>query len=138
MTYALDANTISFFLRGEGNVENNFREKIVEAGNPYVIPFIVAYEIRRWLLDKPTKALRAFATQFDALFENVNDKAEMPNTVWEKAVDIYIALKQKGQLIGDADILIAAFCICNGYTLVTDNTNHFVRIASLELANWKI
>jgi len=137
MTYALDANTISFFIRGEQKVSDNFHEKIVEAGNPYVIPFIVAYEIRRWLLDKPTKALRAFALQFDALFESVKDKAGMPNIVWEKAVDIYIALKQKGQLIGDADILIAAYCICNGYTLVTDNTNDFARIAGLELTNWK-
>jgi len=30
MIYALDANTISFFLRGEGNVAGNFQERIVE------------------------------------------------------------------------------------------------------------
>jgi len=137
MIYALDANTISFFLRGEGNVVSSFREKIVEAGNRYVIPFIAAYEVRRWLLDRPTKRLRAFTLQFNALFENVKDKAEMPGVVWEKAADIYIALKQKGQLIGDADILIAAYCISNGYTLVSDNTDDFIRIDGLKLTNWK-
>jgi len=38
MIYALDANTISFFLMGEGNVAGNFQERIVEAESPYVIP----------------------------------------------------------------------------------------------------
>jgi len=41
----------------------------------------------------------------------MQDKAEMPNAVLKKAVDIYVALKQEGQLIGDADVLIAAYCV---------------------------
>jgi len=36
----------------------------------------------------------------------------------------------------DADIFIAAFCIHNNYTLVTDNTRHFQGIPELRLANW--
>ena len=136
MIYALDTNTISFFLRGEGNVDYHFKKEIIEAGNPYAIPFIVAYEIKRWLLDKPTKINKTFTQQFNILFENVKDKADMPDAVWEKAVDIYIMLKQKGQLIGDADILIAAYCIHNGYTLVTGNTADFIRIDDLKLTNW--
>ena len=139
MIYALDTNTISFFLRGEGNVDKYFQKEIVEAGNPYVIPFIVYYEIRRWLLDKPTKGIRVFSQQFDILFGNMQKKAEMPYSVWEKAVDIYVLLKQKGLLIGDADILIAAYCIDNDYTLVTDNINinDFSRIDGLKFVNWK-
>ena len=137
MTYALDTNTISFFLWGEGNADSCFRKEIIEAGNAYAIPFIVAYEIKRWLLDRPTKQLRVFAEQFNRLFESAEDKADMPNAVWEQAADIYIALKQKGRLIGDADILIAAYCIVNDYTLVTDNTNDFNRIEGLSFVNWK-
>jgi len=137
VTYALDTNTISFFLWGEGNADSCFRKEIIEAGNAYAIPFIVAYEIKRWLLDRPTKQLRVFAEQFNRLFESAEDKADMPNAVWEQAADIYIALKQKGRLIGDADILIAAYCIVNDYTLVTDNTNDFNRIEGLSFVNWK-
>ena len=137
MTYALDTNTISFFLWGEGNVDSYFQKEIIEAGNAYAIPFIVVYEIKRWLLDRPTKQFRVFAEQFNHLFESAEDKADMPNAVWEQAADIYIALKQKGQLIGDADILIAAYCIANDYTLVTDNTNDFNRIDGLNFINWK-
>ena len=137
MTYALDTNTISFFIRGEGNIDSYFQKEIIEDGNLYVIPFIVCYEIKRWLRDRPTKITRAFAEQFDFLFECVKNSAEMPGAVWDKAIDIYISLKQRGQLIGDADILIAAYCIVNGYTLVTDNVNDFARIDGIAIVNWK-
>jgi tRNA(fMet)-specific endonuclease VapC len=40
-------------------------------------------------------------------------------------------------VIGDADILIAAYCLVNDYTLVTNNTNDFNRIDGLKLVNWK-
>ena len=136
MTYALDSNTVSYFFRGEGNVENNLQQKINQAGDSYAIPFIVFYEVRRWLFDKPTKIKKIFIQDFKDLFENVKDKAEMPAEVWEKAADIYIALKQKGQLISDADILIAAYCIVNNYILVTSNTRDFERVDGLKFMNW--
>jgi len=56
--------------------------------------------------------------------------------VWEKAIKIYVSLKSKGQLIGDADILIAAYCLANDFTLVTRNDNDFARIDGLRLVNW--
>jgi predicted nucleic acid-binding protein len=48
-------------------------------------------------------------------------------------------LVEKGIPIGnkDADIFIAAYCIINGYTLVTDNINDFNRIDKLKFINWK-
>ena len=135
-TYALDANTISYFLRGEGNVDEYFQKEIIDADNAYVVPFIVVYEIKRWLYDKPTKQNRVFAKEFDALFLHVRDDAEMPLDVWNKAAEIYIKLKQKGQLISDADILIAAYCLVNNYTLVTRNEDDFNRIDELRFVNW--
>jgi predicted nucleic acid-binding protein len=42
------------------------------------------------------------------------------------------------QLGSDADIFIAAHCIINGYTLVTDNTSDFQRIGcGIKIVNWK-
>ena len=136
MTYALDANTISYFLRGEGNVDNHFQQEIIKDKNSYAIPFIVVYEVRRWLRYNPTHILKAFSRQFDALFQNVKDKAEMSFDTWEKAIDIYITLKRNGNLIEDADILIAAYCLVNGYTLVTSNIKDFKRVDGLKLVNW--
>jgi len=60
----------------------------------------------------------------------------MPAAVWNKAAEIYIALKQKGQLIKESDILIAAYCLINNYTLATRNTRDFSRINGLNLVNW--
>lgn len=137
MTYALDTNTISFLIRGEGNIDTYFQKEIVEDGNLYVIPFIVVYELRRWLRDRPTKVTRVFAEYFERLFQHIQHEAQMPSDVWDKAVDVYIMLKQRGQLISDADILIAAYCLANDYTLVTDNTDDFSRIDGLEIVNWK-
>jgi len=45
-------------------------------------------------------------------------------------------LKQKGNLIMDADILIASTAIANDLVLVTNNTDHFKRIPMLKLDNW--
>jgi len=136
MTYALDTNTISNLLRGEGNIEKNFQQEIIRARNLYAIPLIVVFEIKRWLLDKPTKQLKDFAIQFNLLFQSVEEEADMPAAVWNKAAEIYIELKRKGQLIKEADILIAAYCLANNYTLVTRNTRDFIRISGVNLVNW--
>ena len=51
----------------------------------------------------------------------------------EFAAKIYNALKQKGKLIGNQDILIAGICIHHELPLITRNTEHFSRISNLQL-----
>ena len=41
-----------------------------------------------------------------------------------------------GELIGDADILIAASALVNGLAVVTNNEDHFKRIPGLQIENW--
>ena len=136
MTYALDTNIISYFLRDEGRVNEHFKREIKENGNMYAISHFCAYEIRRWLNYKPTRITRLYAKQFDILFQNVYELADMSALVWEKAVEVYITLQGKGKLIEDADILIASYCVVNDYTLVTRNTKDFERIDGLKHVNW--
>ena len=136
MTYVLDTNTISYLLRGEGTVSVNFYNEIVIAKRLYAIPYIVAYEVRRWLEYRPTKQMILFSTHFFNLFNVVESKADIKADTWDVAVQIYIDLKQKGQLIGDADILIASYCLVKNYTLVTRNEKDFKRINNLNLVNW--
>jgi tRNA(fMet)-specific endonuclease VapC len=52
------------------------------------------------------------------------------------ASDIYADLYRRGQLIGDADLLIAATAMTNDLTLATNNVAHFARIPGLKLVNW--
>ena len=40
-------------------------------------------------------------------------------------------LRQRGEKIGDFDVLIAATAISYGHTLVTENTRHFARVDGL-------
>jgi len=136
MIYALDTNIVSYLMRDEGNTRQNYAKEILQYGNSYAIPAAVFYEVRRWLLYKPNKELKNFINEFNVLINGADGSVEMPFSIWEKAVDVYIALQSKGQLIGDADILIAAYCLVNNYTLVTRNIDDFSRIDSLKIVNW--
>ncbi len=60
----------------------------------------------------------------------------MNTRAWDEAARIYAALKQRGKIIDDADILIAAYCIVSGFTLITANVRHFERIEGLQWVNW--
>ncbi|MHA1683582.1 MAG: type II toxin-antitoxin system VapC family toxin [Promethearchaeota archaeon] len=57
-----------------------------------------------------------------------------------KAVDlyakIYAELKQKGEIIGDMDELIASIVIANDGHLYTKNLDHFNRISLLKIIDW--
>jgi tRNA(fMet)-specific endonuclease VapC len=53
-----------------------------------------------------------------------------------RAAEIYAALKQRGEPIGDADILIGASALAHGISVVTNNEDHFRRIPGLKVLNW--
>lgn len=53
------------------------------------------------------------------------------------AADVYADLKQRGQLITDADILIAATALYHGLTLVTNNLSHYYRVPGLTVETWQ-
>ncbi|MDP2682460.1 MAG: PIN domain-containing protein [Deltaproteobacteria bacterium] len=50
--------------------------------------------------------------------------------------EIYASLKKRGQLINDADILIASIVKSRAAVLVTNNVSHFSRIEGLKIENW--
>ena len=52
--------------------------------------------------------------------------------------EIYASLKKMGQLINDADILIASIVKSHEATLVTNNVSHFSRIDGLKIENWLV
>jgi tRNA(fMet)-specific endonuclease VapC len=55
-----------------------------------------------------------------------------------RAAANYADLHQRGALIGDADILIAATGIEHGLVVVTNNESHYNRIADIEVENWLV
>ena len=67
---------------------------------------------------------------------NAMEVLPLTDSIVVRAAGIYGVLHQKGQLIGDADILIAATCLENGHEVATNNTSHFSRIPGLVVQNW--
>jgi predicted nucleic acid-binding protein len=67
---------------------------------------------------------------------NVHDIGTTDKETTKIAASVYSKLQKKGKLIEDADILIASFCLQNGYTFVTNNVKHFKNIEGLHVENW--
>ena len=130
MIYGLDSDIISYMLKDNKDVLQKFG-KLIDEDNFYCIPPDVYYEVKRGLTEK--KANKKLQ-EFYALYSDSIQK-EMTTEMWEKAVDIWVRLKSMGRLIGDGDIFIAAFCIINGYTLITNNIKHYENITELKIIN---
>jgi predicted nucleic acid-binding protein len=131
--FVLDINIISLLLKNDKHILSMFNAEL-EKGNMCIIPPIAYYEIKRGLLAVNASAqLRLFENLCRAL-----SIGRMEIKTWDEAANLYVNLRRFGNLIEDADLFIAAFCIVGGYTLVTDNTKHFDRIPALKYVNWKL
>ena len=119
MIYALDTNTISYWLQRNKQVIERLSWAIRQ-GSRVIIPPTTYYEIRRGFKHK-TSPGKEFAF---SLICKTYEIGEMNIAAWEKAADIYAETRKNGKPIEDTDILAAAFCIVNNYTLVTNNVKH--------------
>jgi tRNA(fMet)-specific endonuclease VapC len=93
---------------------------------------ITRYEILRGL---KAKGLINQISSFDLLCR-VSSIVPLTDEVVIKASNIYSDLYKSGLIISDADILIAASAMVNGFKLIMNNTKHFERIAGLNIENW--
>jgi predicted nucleic acid-binding protein len=118
-------------LRGNSNVRQKF-DKIVEAEDSLAIPPFVHYEMQRGFhyRQAPAKegAYRSLCARYPV--------GPMSVEALERAALLYADLRRAGRTVEDADILIAAFCLVNDHTLVTNNVKHFEGIEGLRLVNW--
>jgi tRNA(fMet)-specific endonuclease VapC len=93
---------------------------------------IAYYEVKRGLISiNAPKRLQQF---YDLC--TVLGVGQLDNTILDTGAEIYRDLKDQKNLIEDADILTAAFCLNHGFTLVTNNTGHFQAIPGLQFCDW--
>jgi tRNA(fMet)-specific endonuclease VapC len=45
-------------------------------------------------------------------------------------------LSRKGLTVDDFDLIIAASALTMGYTVVSDNEKHFLKVPDLQIENW--
>lgn len=131
MSYLLDTNIIIAFMKNSEKLKIKLQEAIFY-GKEIFINGISYYEIKRGLLaanaPKQLKVFDEICKRFRILFLD-NQK------IFDKAAEIYSDLKQRGELIQDANILIAAISLTQNLTLVSDDSD-FLRIKDITVENW--
>ena len=133
MIYALDTNIIIHYLKKTPKVLQNFNTAVIRNSN-FVIPKVVDYELRRGFSIYPSPAKEAVC---DALtHQGFCDIEEMGAALWDRAIEVYTNLYTKRFTVNEIDILIAAACIENGYTLITNNVDDFKNIDNLIFEDW--
>ncbi|MBS9395304.1 MAG: type II toxin-antitoxin system VapC family toxin [Dolichospermum sp. LBC05a] len=133
MGYLLDTNIVSASLKQ--NVQINLKlEEVSRLEIDIVISGITYYEVQRGLLRiNATKKLawfQQFCQDYPILFlEDLR--------IFEKASEIHADLTNRGKIIQDADILIAATAIIHNLVLVSHDSD-LTRVKDLQLENWLI
>ena len=93
---------------------------------------ITVFEIWEGIQGSKKIAIEDGEQQFNQFIEEyVEQLIPVDLEIAKCAGKVRAGLRQKGEIITDTDILIAATCIVNGLTLVTKNKRHFGRIKDL-------
>jgi tRNA(fMet)-specific endonuclease VapC len=128
--YALDTNTVIYFLRGEGRVaEHMLALPLTEIA----VPAVVLYELEMGAAGSTQPARRR--AQLDHFFRVVRI-LPFHDDAAKKAAQARAALQRPGGIIGPIDTLIAGTALAHGATLVTRNTREFRRVRGLNIENW--
>mgnify|MGYP003390824952 FL=1 len=128
MKYFLDTNIISYILNGNEKVKNRI-EEILLNNDIISIPVFSYYEIKRGLLSVGASAKIERFNNFVRICELV----DINISTFDIAAQIYAQLKQKGNLIEDADLFIGVSALENHAVLITNNANHSQRIPNLKI-----
>ncbi len=127
----LDTDTLSAIMR-QDPIATSRAQVYLTAHSRLTISIITRFEILRGLNAKNATAQIA---AFHAMCHSM-EVLPITDDIVVRAAEIYGKLHQAGQLVGDADILIAASCLELGCEIATNNTAHFSRIQGLVVDNW--
>ncbi len=127
--YLLDADTVSYALRGQGGVGARILE---HQPSELCISAITLAELHFGAEAKRSQNIRRAIRNFTrgvAVLAFDEGAAERFGVV-------AAALARRGQPIGQYDTLVAAQALASGLTVVTNNTRHFGRVPGLAVENW--
>jgi len=130
MKYLLDTDTLIYWLKGNKNIE----EKALTIGLDQLRYSIISHAelyFGAYNSEQKDKNLKAIQVVYQKL-ALVNFNPESAKLFGMIKAD----LKQQGNIILDADIMIASIALSNELTLVTNNEKHFNRIPKLNIQNW--
>ena len=127
--YLLDTDTVSYALRGEGQVAARLLD---HQPSDLCISSITSAELNFGAEAKRSQKLRRAIRSF------TKDVTVVPfdEACAERFGVVAAALATRGEPIGVYDTLVAAQALCLGLTVVTNNTRHFSRVPRLAVENW--
>ncbi|MGQ0384122.1 MAG: PIN domain-containing protein [Gammaproteobacteria bacterium] len=128
--YALDTDTVSYWLRGQGRVAERLSSAEPSA---IAVPAIVLHELRYGMLRAGTAARKRAELEG---FLGLLTVLPLDAPAAEAAARARLELERAGVQVGPFDILIAGTALASGSTLVTHNTREFSRIRGLRLEDW--
>lgn len=125
----LDTDTVSFALRGVGNVALHLRE---HRPSEVCISSITLAELRYGADLRKSRKLHALIGTF------VRDIATAPfdQLAADRFGILAAELSRQGTPIGAYDTLIAAHALALGVIFVTNNLKHFHQVPGLQTENW--
>ena len=129
----LDTDTLSAIMR-QNPIALTHAQTYLAVHQQFIVSLVTRYEVLRGLKVKNAAVQQLAFDQFCV----ANIVLPLTDNIIQRAAGIYAELYRHGTIIGDADILIAATALEHGLQLVTNNTNHFNRVATLQLQNWLI
>jgi tRNA(fMet)-specific endonuclease VapC len=131
--YVLDTCVCSYIIKGKSDISKVVSENIIKHERDKLLITIFTHaELFTGVLLKESAKLR----------EAVEAFVERPGVIYftESASFEYARIRSElqkaGALLDDMDMLIAACCIAEKATLVTNNTKHFSRIERLKSEDW--
>ena len=129
MKYLLDTDSVSFALRGQGEVGARIRAC---TPSDLRVSAITLAELRYGADRKGSRKLHALIDTFASAIEVVSFD-EVAAAEFGRIGSI---LAERGTPIGDFDVLIAAHAVVLRCTLVTNNIRHFSKVPGLSVENW--
>ena len=129
MRYLLDTDSVSFALRGQGEVGARLQ---IQRPSDLCISAITLAELRYGAERKRSRKLHGLIDTFATTVEVVSfDEAAAA-----EFGRIGSILAERGTPIGEFDVLIAAHAVALRCTLVTNNVRHFTKVPGLSVKNW--
>lgn len=127
--YMLDTDTVSYALRGQGQVGVRILE---HRPSDLAISSVTLAELRFGAEAKQSQRLRRAIGSF------VKDVAVLPfdDVAAERFGVLAASLQRRGKPIGLLDTMVAAHALGVGLTVVTNNTKHFGLVQGLGVENW--
>ena len=129
MNYLLDTDSVSYAIRGQGQVAERIRLKLPsELAISSITYAELIYGAEKRASSKLTRSIDNFTSQIEIVPFGSDSAVHFGKIAAFMAND--------GISIGQFDTLIAAHALAMGYILVTNNVRHFSRVPGLRLENW--